>query len=112
MAVTPSNNTNNAPAVRPAARPTRGSNKGAGEDWEKADAFINIAVPTAVGQRVRLEAIKLYNSNPVHAQLIAKLTAPELTPEQKAEKLEALKQLMIFEFNLPLTDEQKVLVDF
>jgi hypothetical protein len=114
MAVTPRNNTatNNAPAVRAAQRPSRGSNSGAGQDWEKADAFINIALPTEHGNRVRLDAVKLYMSNPVHAQIITKMTAPELTVEDKLAKLEALKQLMVLEFNLPLTDEQKVLVDF
>lgn len=101
------------PAVRQAAtRPSRGSNTGAGQDWEKADAFINIALPTTGANRVRLDAIKLYSSNPVHAQIIDKMTAPELTVEDKLAKLEALKQLMVLEFNLPLTDEQKQLVDF
>lgn len=110
MAVKPTNAP--APAVRPAQRPSRGTNSGAGQDWEKADAFINIALPTAQGNKVRVDAVKLYMSNPVHAQIIEKMTAPELTVEQKAEKLEALKQLFVLEFNLPLTDEQKQLVDF
>lgn len=113
MAVTPRNNQAAAqPAVRQAPRASRGSNTGAGQDWEKADAFINIALPTTMGNKVRLDALKLYQSNPVHAQIIEKMSAPELTAEQRAEKLEAFKQLLVLEFNLPLTDEQKQLVDF
>ena len=114
MAVKPNNQAASpAPAVRQQSqRPTRGSNTGAGQDWEKADAFINIALPTGNGQRVRLESVKLKMSNVVHAQIIEKMTAPELTDADRLTKLEALKQLFILDFTLPLSDEQKQLVDF
>lgn len=106
-------NTNNAqPAVRAAQRPSRGSNSGAGQDWEKADAFINIAIPTANGNRTRVDSIKLKLSNVVHAQIIAKLSDPNLTPEEKAAKLESFKANLVLEFTLPLSDEEKTLADF
>ena len=107
------NSTAPAPAVRQAAtRPSRGANAGAGADWEKADAFINIALPTTGGNRVRVESIKLKLSNVVHEQLITKLSDPALTPEQRQEKLNSLRDMFILEFTLPLTDEQKELVNF
>ena len=112
MAVKPNANQPQAAVRQVAQRPSRGSNTQAGQDWEKADAFINIALPTGNGQRVRLESIKLKLSNVVHAQIIEKLTAPELTDADRIAKLESLKQLFILDFTLPLTDEQKQLVDF
>lgn len=112
MAVVARNNQPQAQVRQAANRPSRGSNTQAGQDWEKADAFINIALPTGNGQRVRLESIKLKLSNVVHAQLIEKLTAPELDDAGRLAKLEALKQLFILDFTLPLSDEQKQLVDF
>lgn len=111
MAVKATNTAPQATVRNAGQRPSRGSNTQAGNDWEKADAFINIALPTG-GGRVRLESIKLKMSNVVHAQIIEKMTAPELTDADRVAKLEALKQLFILDFTLPLSDEQKQIVDF
>lgn len=97
---------------RAARRPSNGNNTGAGQDWEKADAFINIAIPTANGNRTRVDSLKLKLSNVVHAQIIAKLSDPDLTPEQRAAKLESFKQALVLEFTLPLSDEEKQLAEF
>ena len=89
-----------------------GNNNQNGSDWEKADAFLNIALPTAKGEKVRLDSIKLKASNPVHKQLIDRLSAPDLTPEQQAEKLKSLVSLFQIEFTVPRSDEDKELVEF
>lgn len=104
---------NNQPNVQRAARrPSNGANSGAGQDWEKADAFINIAIGTASGGRTRVDSLKLKLSNVVHKQIIEKLSDPALSPEERAAKLESFKQALVLEFTLPLSDEEKQLAEF
>lgn len=78
-----------------------------GNQWEKASAFLNISLPTVGGDNVRVDSIKLKESNVVHAQIIDKLSDPDLTPEQRAEKLKALTALLIIDFQVVRSDEEK-----
>lgn len=88
------------------------NNPAQGQQWEKASAFLNISLPTAGGDNVRVDSIKLKESNVVHAQIINKLSDPDLTPEQRAEKLKALTGLLIIDFQVVRSDEEKELVNF
>ncbi|AUV61861.1 toxin [Pseudomonas phage Littlefix] len=83
-----------------------------GNQWEKASAFLNISLPTAGGDNVRVDSIKLKESNVVHAQIISKLSDPALSAEERAEKLKALTGLLIIDFQVVRSDEEKELVDF
>lgn len=86
---------------------TRATNATQGQQWEKASAFLNISLPTVGGDNVRVDSIKLKDSNVVHAQIIEKLSDPDLTAEQRAEKLQALTKLLIIDFQVVRSDEEK-----
>lgn len=78
-----------------------------GQEWEKAAAFLNISLPTVGGDNVRVDSIKLKESNVVHRQIMDKLTDPDLTPEQVQEKLKTLVSLLIVDFQVVRSDEEK-----
>lgn len=76
--------------------------------WEKAAAFINIALPTRNGgDPVRLDAIKLKVSNVVHNQIIDLLK--DADPAERAKILEQIKQRLVLDFQLIRADEDKEL---
>lgn len=78
-----------------------------GQQWEKAAAFLNISLPTVGGENVRVDSIKLKESNVVHRQIMDKLMDESLTAEQRAEKLKALVGLLIVDFQVVRSDEEK-----
>jgi hypothetical protein len=54
---------------------TRGTrNSDTQGEWEKAKGFINISIPTAAGDKVRLVSVPLKESDPIHKQLLAWLS--------------------------------------
>lgn len=94
------------------AKPVRTAAAQQPNNWEKAQAFLNISLPTAGGDNVRVDSIKLKASNVVHAQLIDKLSDPALTDAERKAKLAALKDLLLIDFQLVRSDEEKQVVDF
>lgn len=82
--------------------------------WEKATAYLNIALPSASkpGELIRVESVKLKASNVVHQQLINRLNDPEATPEQIAERIARFKELIVIDFVMARTEDEKEVIAF
>ncbi len=74
-------------------------NKGGNDDgnW-KADAFLNISVPTKNGKRRRLVAVPLKMSRPKEAALIERLKA-------NPDDVHALKEVLELDFHMAEGEE-------
>lgn len=78
--------------------------RGADESW-KADAFLNLYLPTKGGSRRKVGSIGLKNSKPFEKDLIAKLSAD---PEAVKRMLTVLE----LEFNLAEPEDDKGMAAF
>lgn len=94
-------------AVKKRSTAGAGNSAPQGQNWEKAAAFINIALPTRNGDDVRLDSVKLKASNVVHNQLIELLS--NATPEERVKLLEQIKERLVLDFQLVRADEDKEL---
>jgi len=88
---------------------TNSAQTNANQQWEKASAFLNIGLPTKSGETVRVDSIKLKASNVVHKQIIDRLSNPDLTAEERAAAMSRLKDLLIIDFTVVRSDEEKEL---
>lgn len=88
---------------------------------KKTLGFLNINVATAVGNPIRVEAVRLMEGNKVHEQIAQGLsvTRPgdeKLSPEERAkvaeERLANLISLLNITFNPTRTEEESVLANF
>lgn len=71
--------------------PSNGSTNGQNDDW-KAQAFINLYVPTPDGGKRKLGSIALRDSKPFEKAVIARL--------QEEGGLEALREALIVDFQM------------
>lgn len=88
-------------AFQSAARPQQSNNSAtnrADDNW-KADAFLNISVPTKNGKRRRLVAVPLKMSKPKEAALIERLKA-------NPDDVHALKAVLELDFHMAEGEEE------
>ncbi len=74
-------------------------------EWEKAKGFLNISVPTAGGDKVRLISVPLKESDPIHKQLLTWLGEEET----REGRLNGLTSKLQLSFNAVRTDAENQL---
>ena len=105
----------NAGRTKSEAAPARAEGGGAAK---KTLGFINLNLPTAKGNPIRVDAVRLMEGNKTHEQVAAylgctrpgdeKLSVDELAAE-KARRLSEFTKKLEFSFNPTRTDEESLL---